>query len=136
MTIEDFGDKLDIMPGAYLYELWKYREKVRDILASDLSEFRASGARGIMKGLRCTQLSPSQIPTWLDHYVESIGISPNLFNLVELNIAMARHTKLSANEPSCECVSIPSQTILDFWEALSSVVHGSFESVSMVDMPS
>jgi hypothetical protein len=136
ITIEDLHNKLDIMQGASLYELWKYHERVRDILASDLSEFTESGARGTTTGLRCTQLSPSQIPTWLENYIESIGKSPSLFNSAELNIAMARHTKLSANEPSCECASIPSQTILDFWEALSSVVHGSFEKVSVVDLPS
>jgi hypothetical protein len=41
MTIEDFDNKLDIMPGASLYELWKYHERVRAILASDLTEFRS-----------------------------------------------------------------------------------------------
>ena len=49
---------------------------------------------------------------------------------------MARHTRDSANEPSCECALIPSQTIRDFWEALASVVHGSFKKVSGVDVPS
>jgi hypothetical protein len=33
MTIEDLKDKLDIMPGASLYELRKYYERVRTILA-------------------------------------------------------------------------------------------------------
>ena len=31
---------------------------------------------------------------------------------------------------------ISSQAIRDFWEALASVVHGSFEKVSMVDVQS
>ena len=44
MTIEDF-DKPDIMPGASLYELWKYHEKVRAVLASDLAEFRVWRSR-------------------------------------------------------------------------------------------
>ena len=136
MTIEDFDNKLDIMPGASLYELWKYHERVRAILASDLTEFRMSCARGTITGLRCTELSSSQIPSWLDQYIESIGKTPNLFDSAELNIAMARHIKDKANEPSCECASIPSQTIRDFWEALASVVHGSFEKVSVVDIPS
>jgi hypothetical protein len=57
MTIEDFDNKLDIVPGASLYELWKYHERVRAILASDISQFRESGARPTMTVLRCTQLS-------------------------------------------------------------------------------
>jgi hypothetical protein len=46
MTIEDLDEKLDIMPGASLYELWKYHERVQANLASDLTEFRTSGAHG------------------------------------------------------------------------------------------
>jgi hypothetical protein len=139
MTIEVFDDKLDIMPGASYYELWKYRETVRAILESDLTEFRMSCARGTITGLRCTELSPCQIPTWLDEYIESIAESPNLFDSVEFNIAMAHHLshlKEKANALRCECASIPSRTIRNFWEALASVVRGSFEKVSVAGVPS
>ena len=131
VTIEDFENKLDIMPGASLHELWKYQERVRTILASDLTDFRVSRARGTITGIRCTELSSFQIPNWLDQYIESIGNSPNLFDFTELNIAMVRHTKDKANVPGCECASIPGWMIRNFWEALSSVVDGSFEKVSM-----
>ena len=120
MTIEDFDNKLDIMPGASLYEFWRYHEKVRAILASDLAEFRESGARGTMTGLRCTELSSSHIPSWIDQYIVSVGNTPNLFDPLELNIAMTRHIKIHG---SCECTSISSQTIHEFWEALVSVVQ-------------
>jgi hypothetical protein len=136
VTIEDFEDKLDIMPGASLYELWKYHERVRAILASDLTEFRKSHARGTLSGLCCAELSSSQIPSWLDRFVESVGKSPNLFDFAELNIAMAHHIKENANVHGCECASIPSLTIRNFWEALASVVHNSFEKVSMVEVRS
>jgi hypothetical protein len=133
MTIEDLVNKLDIMPGAYLYELWKYRERVRAILASDLTEFRASDASGTITDLRCTDAGSSQIPNWLDQYIESIGKTPSLFDSADLNIAMACHFKdWIWTEGICGCVSIPSQTIRNFWEALTSVVHGSFEKVCMV----
>jgi hypothetical protein len=132
MTIEDFGNNLDIMPGDSLYELWKYHERVRVILAPDLAEFRMSCARGTLTGLQCTELSSSQIPSWLDHYIESVGKSPYLFDPAEFNMATARHTKDKAKEVKCECASIPSQTVRDFWEALASVVHGSFELVSAI----
>ncbi|KAH9989351.1 hypothetical protein BJV77DRAFT_688624 [Russula vinacea] len=72
-TIEDLDNKFDIMSGSSLYELLKYQERVQAILASDLAEFSASCARGTITGLRCTELSSSQIPSWLDKYIESIG---------------------------------------------------------------
>jgi hypothetical protein len=136
MTIEDLDEMLDIMPGASLYELWKYHEKVQASLVSDLTEFRESGAHDTITGLRCTDLTSSQIPDWLDDYIESIGESPHLFDSAGLSTAMARHVKDNADEPDCECASIPDETMRDFSEALASVVDGSFENVSVVDVPS
>jgi BTB/POZ domain len=135
MTIEDFDNKLDIMPGASLYELWKYHQRVRAVLASDLAEFRESGARAIT-GLQCTELSSSKIPPWLDRYMESMAITPHLFDFAELYITMAHHFKDKTKTSRCKCASIPNQTIRQFWEALVSVVHGSFEKVIVVDMQS
>jgi hypothetical protein len=42
MTIESLGDKLDFpgMTGAYLHELWKYHEQVRNELELAILEFR------------------------------------------------------------------------------------------------
>jgi hypothetical protein len=134
MTIEDLDNKLDIMPGASLYELWKYDERVRAILASDLTEFRRSQARGTLAGLRCDVLSSSQIPSWLDQYIESLGKSPNLFHLTELNIAMVRHTMKYVDHYECKCAIIPGEILRDFWEALVSVVDGCFEKVKVFPM--
>jgi hypothetical protein len=131
MTIEDLGDKLNIMPGASLFELWKYYERVRTILALDLAEFRESGARGTMSSLRCTELSSSQIPSWVDQYIASMGNAPNLFDTLEFNIAMTRHVRNGASM-GCECGFVSSQTIHEFWEALASVVNGSFDKVSLM----
>ena len=136
MIIEDFDNGLAIVTGASLYELWKYHERVRAILALDLPEFRASCARGTITGLHCTVLSSSQIPFWLDHFVESIERTPNQFNFVGLNTAMACHIKETADDLRCECSSIPTQTIGEFWEALEFVVRGSFDKVSMVHLQS
>jgi hypothetical protein len=136
MTIDGFDNKLDIMPGASLYELWKYHERVRANLASDLTGFRESGARGTMAGVRCLEQSSNQIPHWLDQYIESIGNAPNLFDPVEFNVAITRHIKNTKRR--CECTSIPGQTIRDFWEALASVVRGGFEKVecgSCMELP-
>jgi hypothetical protein len=134
MNIEDFGNKLDIMSGASLYQLWKYHERVRVILSSDLTEFRRTCAHGTITGLTCTEFSPSHVPRWLDQYIESIGKTPNLFDYAELNTAMARHIKDKAQDVKCECASIPSQTIREFWKALASVIDGSLEKVSIIDV--
>ena len=136
MTIEDFDNMLDIMPGGYLYELWKYHERAQTILALGLTEFRESGAHGTATGFRCTTLGSSQIPLWLDQFIESIAKTPKLLDMSELNLAMARHTRDNANELGCECAFVPSQTIRDFWDALASVVHGSFKKVSGIDAQS
>ena len=122
------------MPAVYLHELRKYYERVQAILASDLTEFRTSGARGTINSLRCTVLSSSQIPSWLDHYINSVGINLVLFDSAGLYTVMAYHIKSKANEVNCQCASIPQQTIRDFWEALASVVDGSFEKVKMIDV--
>jgi len=128
MTIED---KLDMVPGASLYELWNYYEKFRAILKLDLTEFKKSGARGTLNGLNCVEFSSSQIPRWLDKYIKSITSAPNLFDLIEFNTVLARHINDVSQDHRCKCVSIPSRTIRSFWEALTSVVYGSFEKVSI-----
>jgi len=131
MEIEDLEDKLDMMSGASLYELWGYYESVRAVLRSDLTEFRTSGASGTLVGLHCTEFSPSQIPRWLDDYIASIGDAPNLYDFIEFNGALARHLEIEGSNPRCECVTMPSQTVRNFREALASVFHGSFEKVSI-----
>ena len=130
MTIEGFDNMLNILPGDSLYGLWKYHEGVRATLASDLTEFRESGARGTMALVRCLEHTSYQIPLWLDQYIESIGNAPNLFDPIEFNVAITRHIKHTRRR--CECTSIPGQTIRDFWEALASVVHHGFEKVSVI----
>jgi len=134
MTIEDLVEKHDVMPGASLHELWKYHDKVRTILASDLAEFRASCGHGTLTGLYCVEFSRSNLPSWLDDYIESIGEAPNLFDLIELNTAMVRHLGEHSRNHGCGCGSISSQTMRNFWAALRSVVHGSFDKVGVFDM--
>jgi hypothetical protein len=131
ITIEDLEDKLDNMPGASLYELWKYYENVRAVLRLNLMEFRTSGASGTLTGLPCGELSSSQIPRWLDDYIESIGDTPNLFDLIEFNTALSCHLK---KHRSCACASIPNRTTRNFWEALASVVDDSVKAVSDIDV--
>jgi hypothetical protein len=129
VSIEDLEDHLDMMSGPSLYELWKYHESFRAILISNISEFRTSGASDILADISCTELSYSQIPQWLDNYIASIGDALSFFDFIEFNDALARHLEIESGNPQCQCITIPSQTVRTFWEALASVVHRSFEKV-------
>jgi len=53
---------------------------------------------------------------------------------VEFNSAMSSHIKATAAANTCKCASIPSQTqtIRKFWDALASVVHGSYDRAESV----
>jgi len=136
MNIEDLGDKLYVMPGTSLYELWRYYEEARAILTSNLTEFKTSGAHdpGTLTGLYCVASSPSAIPRWLDDYITSIGDAPNHFDLIEFHAALARHIKDEARNHKCACASISIWTIRNFWEALGSVVHNSFNEVRVIQV--
>jgi hypothetical protein len=134
MDIWDLEDKLDVMPGASLYELWNYYGKARDILAEDLAVFGMSSAGDTLRGLRCVKDEFSQIPGWIEDYIESIGQAPSLFDLVEFNIALTRHIRVKARNNDCMCIYISSQTMCNFWESLTSVVHGSLKKVSTIEI--
>lgn len=136
VNIDYLDGMLDIIPGASLYELWKYQERFRTIITSDLTEFEASGARGTMSSLRCTELSSSRIPRWINIYIEGIGLFPNYLDYVVFSHFMARHINDNANKPRCNCASIPIKVIREFWEHLASVVDGSFEKVNVANLPS
>ena len=139
MTIEGLGDKLDFagMTGAYLHELWKYREQVRNELKSALPEFRNSGLPDDVKGLRCNRAasrdSPSS-PQWLYDYINSVAETPHLFDLTEFEAACGRHvqTHPSSYYGTCTCAAISSQVKRSFWKALTAVVHRTLEKACRI----
>ncbi|KAH9021000.1 hypothetical protein EDB85DRAFT_2293628 [Lactarius pseudohatsudake] len=143
MTIEGLGDKLDFpgMTGAYLHELWKYRQRVRTDLQSGVLEFRNSGLPDSVKRLRCSspRSGSHSFPQWLDNYIKSIAEALPLFDLIEFENTRASHIKSEASNPyysqSCSCVDIPSQVIRAFWEALTTVVHGTIEKAYLTLTP-
>ena len=118
MTIEDLDDKLDIMPGASLFEFWKHHERVRAILASDLREFRISGAHGTVTSLRCEEYSSSHIPNWVYQYSTLNLLEKTLTSLISLNLMppwRATFGNSFRHSGICECDSIPGQ----LWRLLS-----------------
>ena len=137
MNIETLEDKLDVMPGASLYELWNYYGKARDILAENLTAFKVSGAglaSTLRRRLRCADLSSTEIPSWIDDYIASIGEAPDHFDLIRFNTALARHMGDKARNDDCTCIFISGQTMRNFWESLTSVVHGSLKKVSTIEI--
>jgi BTB/POZ domain len=131
MSIYDLEDKLDIMPGTSFYGLWEYYEEVRAKLASNITEFTTSSARVTLTGLKCVKFAHSQIPCWIDDYIESIGKAPHLFDLIGFNTALARHLGNKPLQHKCTCSSIPNQNIRNFWRDLASVVDASFQEVNI-----
>ena len=133
VTLEDLDDQLEIMPGAFLYELWKYQQRVRGNLVLDLLNFRMTGARDALKGadLHCIKMSSLGIPSWLDEYIESLVKSPAYFDLTKFHMALTRHTAFATIASRCpSCASITSEVIHTFWAAVTAVVHNSFGRVS------
>ncbi|KAF8263770.1 hypothetical protein EI94DRAFT_1806752 [Lactarius quietus] len=126
MTVEDLGDKLDFpgMTGAYLYELWKYHERVRTDLKSSILEFRNSGLPDDAKRLRCQILNKfifDSPPQWLVKYIDSIAEAPHLCGFEN---EWARHVKKTAAlySHACSCADISSQLRRAVREALSAVI--------------
>ncbi|KAH9976384.1 hypothetical protein BGW80DRAFT_1293369 [Lactifluus volemus] len=114
--------KLDIMPGAYLYGLWKYHHGVQANISADILEFRTSRARGTLLGLKCVELSAALIlPHWIDDYICSTAEASSSFDLVEFKTALARHN----DSTQCTfCKSIPSQTVAAFCLPLINLFMG------------
>jgi hypothetical protein len=140
MTIEGLGDELDCagMTGAYLHELWKYHEHVRNELQSAVLQFRNTGLPDDVKSLMCT--SPyyaygTSYPQWLYEYIDSVAGTPprHTFDLTEFEAVRARHVQSrNTSYGACSCATMPNQVKHSFLEALTAVVHGVLEKVRRI----
>ena len=131
LTIETLEDKLAIMPGAYLHELWKYHQRVQAELRSDLP---SSGAGAALKSYKCSQHSTNTgDPYWIELYIWSIIENPSRFDPIEFQMALARHTAGTGGTILClSCVHIPVETMRTFWTTLADTVHRCMEKASFV----
>ncbi|KAI0248055.1 hypothetical protein BJV78DRAFT_1285095 [Lactifluus subvellereus] len=128
LTLDSLEDKLDMMPGACLHELWKYHERVKWDLTSDLEEFRTSHAKEALGDSTCQSLTASGIPTWLDHYIGNIGSAPASFDRTEFYMAFSSHVRGLGNKRGIGCTPCalrPRDETRAFWAALTSAVHRS-----------
>ncbi len=137
MTIQNFEDKLDILPSVALYKLWKYRRRVLENLDISLSTdhfFFDSEVYQVLSDadLDCVEISESaKIPLWLDQYLDSVLVDPAYVDLTTFHLALSSHvSSMGTSSDDCEhCTSISGETIRDFWTALTAVIHESIRKV-------
>ena len=137
LTIEDMAKEnvLDMMPGAFLHELWKYHQRVRSNLSSDLEEFETSNALTILGDSSCESTdSDDDIPSWLESYISTIGTGrvPAFLDITDFHMALAEHGRTVIPDLFRECAScsnIPRESIRELWGALTAVVRGSISKV-------
>ena len=126
--------KLDLMSGAFLHELWKYHQRVRSNLTSDLEEFRSSNVLTILGDLDCNSLANSGLPVWLDSYISDIGTArvPAFLDLTDFHMRLMKHIVNHGRKDGCDfCPYLSRENIRTFWVALTAVVHGSIAKVRL-----
>jgi hypothetical protein len=135
LAIEDLAKEnvLDMMPSAFLHELWKYHQRVRSNLSLDLEEFETSDTFTILEDLGC-----SDTPSWFESYISTIGTGrvPPFLDLTDFHMALAEHTRtakpprrVNARAGCVSCSRIPRESIRELWGDLTAVVRSSISKV-------
>jgi hypothetical protein len=132
MTIDNYEDKLDVMPITALCELWYYRVQVLDNLDKSFeTEFSKSDVYQNLANIGCVEIDKSGIPLWLGRFLGSVLQNPARLDLITFHLALSSH--ISSSSGGCEqCVSIPGKTIREFWAALTAFVHENIKKVSLL----
>src|SRR6266404_4728914 len=131
LTIESLENKLKVIPGTYLHELWKYHRNVRAQLSSN-PDLSWPGALSMLNGAPI-----SSGCTWAATYAQSIRGDPSLLDSIEFQMAFARHAKNMTDRSGksavgcSHCTNIPVETMRFFWTALTAAVHFCMERVSI-----
>jgi hypothetical protein len=147
LTLEKF---VDVMPGAYLHELWKYHKRVQARLKYEHDLSNAGAVLSAFRDFKCSQHGNTGPPLWVSSYIGSIAENPSFFDPIEFQMALMRYTSSSNTGrqtvnslfPSimppiggCDsCIHIPAETMRTFWTTLATTVHRSMEQVSIVDV--
>ncbi|KAH9058203.1 hypothetical protein EDB87DRAFT_1627107 [Lactarius vividus] len=117
LTIE--SPELEVVPGAYLHELWNYHKTVRAQFLHHSWSGAAPMFNATLNDLSCTRSN------WAEAYVISIRKNPSLFDPIEFQMALAPHTTKTVGSSrnsvaGCpRCTNIPVETIRAFWTALA-----------------
>ena len=137
LTIDNLAkeNKLDVMPGASLSELWKYHERVHSNLTIDLREFKNSNALPILGQLSCESIADSGLPMWLDDYISNIEPArlPAFLDLADFHTGLVEHIVQRLPNGGCaSCSNMPGKKMREIWESLTAVVHGSIAKVRVI----
>jgi hypothetical protein len=133
LTVENLEDKLDVMPGDHLHELWKYHRRLQGKLLSNINEFRLSSAYRALNGLDCAVLAHSKIPRWIDDYICFMASTPPSFSLFEFQSALARHVSgrdITTGKQCPFCLRLPEEAIDKFWTSLTAFVNANMKEVT------
>jgi hypothetical protein len=96
LTIDSLDKKLEMMPGAFLHELWKYHQRVRANLTSNLQDFTASCAHAMFKFNTCTPLAAPGVPSWLVTFL--LDVCPTWMRGVAL-VDLQQRSTLHCDKP-------------------------------------
>jgi hypothetical protein len=131
LTIKDLAEenKLNMMPGTFLHELWKYHQRVQSNLKLDLEEFRKSNVMTILGNWSCVTATNLGFPYWLHHYIAYIGVAhiPVYVDLTDFHMQLTKHVQWRGGCKSCSGIS--QEKIHVFWRALTAVISGSISKV-------
>ena len=118
MTIDHLAkeNKLDVMPGAFLYELWKYHQRFRSNLITDLREFKKYSLT-----MPCISKYGSGLLYWLNDYISKIGAGNAPVSLDRFTFYKSL-PGLKTN-PCLYCLNTSEEST--FWGGLTAVVHNS-----------
>jgi hypothetical protein len=128
-------NKLDVMPGAFLHELWKYHQRVRPNLTIDLREFKNSIVLTIPALPKCVSVTGTDLPLWIRDCISKIGAydyTPVSVDLTKFHEISIRDVQKYHSGPGCyHCAQVPQADIdiCAFWRALTAVVHNSIVKV-------
>ncbi|KAH9020961.1 hypothetical protein EDB85DRAFT_442562 [Lactarius pseudohatsudake] len=143
MTIDNFEDKLNIIPIPALCGLWDYHLKVLDNLATGFdTKFSKSEVYQSLANLDCVaqreigESSITKIPLWLNRYLGSVLDDPAHLDLTTFLLALSSHISSAGTGTSSDgcryCVSIPGKILCEFWTALTAFVHKSIQKAESV----
>ncbi|KAH9990997.1 hypothetical protein BJV77DRAFT_559920 [Russula vinacea] len=115
------------MPGVFLHELWKYHQRVRSNLTSDLKKFMDFNALIILEYLSCDPPANSRLPCWIHSYISDIGRArvPAFLDLTDFHMRLTEHVDdQSTNSKCASCSGIPRNKIRALWVDLTAAVCG------------
>jgi hypothetical protein len=131
-------DELGFMTGASLHELWKYHQRARSNLRSDMEEFKTSHASQLEEfkvqedsDSTCELTTDEGVPNWLDDYISKIGSgsAPASLDFTDFHLKLVEHSEGIDMKYGGFCKQLYIEDLRTLWETLMTVVQGSITMV-------